>query len=75
VGRQIEDTIGRHKAGLPCARFERLAESLAWCWERSQPGDAIVLSPACASTDQYPDYSHRAADFRHVAGTLPTDYP
>ena len=30
----------------------------------AQPGDAVLLSPACASFDMFKDYSHRADVFR-----------
>ena len=30
----------------------------------AQPGDAVLLSPACASFDMFKDYAHRAAVFR-----------
>jgi UDP-N-acetylmuramoylalanine--D-glutamate ligase len=30
----------------------------------AQPGDAVVLSPACSSFDMFRDYAHRAAVFR-----------
>ena len=30
----------------------------------AQPGDAVVLSPACSSFDMFRDYSHRAEVFR-----------
>jgi len=29
----------------------------------SQPGDAVMLSPACASFDMFRDYQHRAEVF------------
>ncbi|MCE9556725.1 MAG: UDP-N-acetylmuramoyl-L-alanine--D-glutamate ligase [Planctomycetes bacterium] len=63
VGPQLETAIRQHNADFNCVRMERLEEAVAWCWERSSSGDAILLSPACASIDQYRDYSHRAADF------------
>jgi len=47
-----------------------LADALDWCWERSQPGDAIVLSPGCASYDQFRDYRHRAQAFVEAARAL-----
>jgi UDP-N-acetylmuramoylalanine--D-glutamate ligase len=30
----------------------------------AQPGDAVLLSPACASFDMFKGYAHRAAVFR-----------
>ena len=36
--------------------------------QRAQPGDVVLLSPACASFDWYPSYSARGNDFaREVA--------
>lgn len=47
-----------------------LAEALRWCWQQSQPGDAILLSPACASTDQFHDYAHRGEEFERLVKML-----
>jgi UDP-N-acetylmuramoylalanine--D-glutamate ligase len=45
------------------AVVESLPEAFAWCWQRSRPGDAVLLSPACASLDQFRDWAHRGACF------------
>jgi UDP-N-acetylmuramoylalanine--D-glutamate ligase len=42
---------------------ETLVDALAWCWSLAQIGDAIVLSPACASYDQFRDYRDRGEKF------------
>lgn len=72
VGPQLATAIRREDNRFACVRLERLEEAVAWCWQRSSPGDAILLSPACASMDQYRDYRHRAAEFcklaKNVAG-------
>jgi len=39
-------------------------------WPNTLTGDAILLSPGCASFDQYADYVARAADFRRIAAAL-----
>ncbi len=36
-----------------------------------QPGDAVVLSPACSSFDMFRDYAHRAEVFTTAALSLP----
>jgi len=55
---------------FPCTTAETMAEALDWCWERSRPGDAIVLSPACASTDQFRNFQHRGEQFVRLVRSL-----
>ncbi len=40
-----------------------LEDALQWCWQRSHAGDTILLSPGCASSDQFDHYVHRADVF------------
>ena len=65
-------TIGRDAArieeallatGVPLQRFDALEAATRWCFERAQPGDAVLLSPACASFDMFRNYAHRAEVF------------
>ena len=34
-----------------------------WAFARAESGDAVLLSPACASLDMFRNYGHRAAVF------------
>lgn len=52
------------------AVVSRLDEALAWSWERSQPGDAILLSPACASLDQFRNFRERGERFGEMVQQL-----
>ena len=38
--------------------------------ELAQPGDVVLLSPACASFDMFRDYEHRGDVFREIAQRL-----
>ncbi len=53
-------------------RTKTLAQALTWCWQQSRAGDAILLSPACASTDQFRDYCQRGEEFERLLRSLPS---
>ena len=55
---------------FPCTAVETMEEAFAWCWSRSQPGDAVVLSPACASTDQFRNFRQRGEQFAALVRQL-----
>ena len=57
--------IGQALAGCGVAtrRFDSLEAATRWAFEQARPGDAVLLSPACASLDMFRDYGHRAEVF------------
>jgi UDP-N-acetylmuramoylalanine--D-glutamate ligase len=61
----IEAAIGERAAasGVPLQRHDTLEAATAWCFAQARPGDAVLLSPACASLDMFRDYGHRAEVF------------
>ena len=50
-------------AGVPLQRFDTLQAATRWSFERAHAGDAVLLSPACASLDMFRDYAQRAEVF------------
>ncbi len=48
---------------IPVLDAETLEGAVRSAIELAQPGDAVVLSPACASLDMFRDYRHRAEVF------------
>jgi UDP-N-acetylmuramoylalanine--D-glutamate ligase len=50
-------------SGVPMQHHPDLPQAVRWCFERAQAGDAVLLSPACASLDMFRNYGHRAEVF------------
>jgi len=50
-----------------CATLEEAVHAAA---EAAQPGDTVLLSPACASLDMFRDYTHRGAVFTQAVKEL-----
>ena len=72
-------TIGRdaaaiervvEQAGVPFERCATLEAAVRAAFARAQPGDAVLLSPACASLDMFRNYAHRAEVFVKTVGEL-----
>ena len=42
---------------------ESMREAVSMAAEQAKPGDAVLMSPACASFDMFDNYEHRAREF------------
>jgi UDP-N-acetylmuramoylalanine--D-glutamate ligase len=49
--------------GVLMQHHASLEAAVPWCFAQAQPGDAVLLSPACASLDMFRNYAHRAQVF------------
>ena len=58
---KIRDLIEGH---VPVASVGSMAEAVARARAAARPGDAVLLSPACASWDMYRDYRERGRDYQ-----------
>ena len=57
-------------AGVPLVAAGGMAEAVRAAFELAEAGDAVLLSPACASFDMFDHYEHRARVFCEAVGDL-----
>lgn len=66
-------TAPKIKAAAETAGFMNITmaadmeECVAVAWEKAQPGDVVLLSPACASWDMYDNFEQRGDHFKECA--------
>lgn len=58
---------------LPMARHASLEDATRWAFAQAREGDAVLLSPACASLDMFRNYAHRAEVFVTTVQALAAD--
>jgi UDP-N-acetylmuramoylalanine--D-glutamate ligase len=67
-GRLLFDTLAPTQ--VPCLLAETLPQAVELAFAQAQEGDAVVLSPACASLDMFRNYGHRGRVFVDAAHEL-----
>jgi UDP-N-acetylmuramoylalanine--D-glutamate ligase len=55
---------------VPCERMNSLEDAVKRAALLARPGDAVLLSPACASFDMFRDYKHRGEAFAAAVKAL-----
>jgi UDP-N-acetylmuramoylalanine--D-glutamate ligase len=55
---------------IPLTSCGDMASAIAYASARVVPGDVVLLSPACASFDQYSGYNERGRHFKTLVGQL-----
>ncbi len=68
---RLETALVRAASAAGCCpkilRAENLEQACAWAAEDAIEGETILLSPACASFDQFRNFEERGAAFRSLA--------
>ncbi len=70
LGRDAELIAAALGDDVPLVRVKTLDEAVEQCAALAQPGDAVLLSPACASLDMFKNYEERGRLFAQAVEGL-----
>jgi UDP-N-acetylmuramoylalanine--D-glutamate ligase len=67
----IHEALFRERSSVRRVRAGTLAAAVELAAAEAAPGDVVLLSPACASFDQFKNYEHRGDVFAALVRALP----
>ena len=67
---QAKSAVLSRYGNLPDFFAETFEEALDLCVKEAVPGDAVLLSPACASWGMFPNYEVRGKMFKEYVNKL-----
>lgn len=70
IGAAAEEIATALAGAVPVEHCGTLAAAVASAAAQARPGDTVLLSPACASFDQFRDFAHRGDEFARLAGEV-----
>jgi len=73
IGNVLQGVLTPADEGILIQRFDTLEDATRWAWEQGRQGDAVLLSPACASLDMFRNYAHRAEVFVQTLQAMAND--
>ena len=70
IGAAAGKIAGQLQGAVPLVDVKTLDAAVAYGFEHGQPGDTVLLAPACASFDQFKSYEHRGEVFKQLVNRL-----
>ena len=64
IGEDAERIEAELKEFTPTARAADMADAVRRAYREAEPGDVVLLAPACASFDMFTSYEHRGRVFK-----------
>jgi len=70
IGEDAETIANELGKFAPSERANNLKEAVTLSFQAAQPGDAVLLAPACASFDMFDSFEHRGRVFKDAVQSL-----
>lgn len=70
IGEATEAMAASWRDVVACERCDNLAEAVERAWKEACAGELVLLSPACASFDQFSDFEERGNQFKAIVSSL-----
>jgi UDP-N-acetylmuramoylalanine--D-glutamate ligase len=70
IGAAADKIESQIKGSVPIERAGTIEKAVELAWHAAQPGDVVLLAPACASFDQFQSYEHRGRVFKDLVRKL-----
>ena len=70
IGAAAEKIESQLRGAVPVVHAGTLDRAVEIAFERAQPGETVLLAPACASFDQFENYEHRGRVFKQIVHRL-----
>jgi len=70
IGAAASKIAAQIDSRIPTIDAKTLYAAVREAYSRAQPGDTVLLAPACASFDQFENYEHRGRVFKEIVRSL-----
>ena len=70
IGRASEKMSSAWSGSVSCVPCGDLETAVARAWQDAKPGETVLLSPGCASFDQFKNFADRGEQFRKRVAAL-----
>lgn len=74
IGAAADKIAGELEGAVEMEHAGTLERALNIALEKAEPGDTVLLAPACASFDQYENFEQRGREFKEIVARLASEH-